>query len=402
MVFPPAYRLRFRAGFCLPVLLAIVLATGACSSLPGVGARSDESSVQVGPGVGTVRLVQGSETKVLSGPHPLFPGDQVQAADDGLARLTGPSGTLEFWGGSLQMISASRFRLNSGHVLVRGRSPMRIDTRLLRISAFEGVFRVDRGLATRIGSYSGDPVKVRSRSGALEVQPYRQVVTVQGVLPKVVQPLRFSAADRWDRRLLSDAIDLDTRVSNFAQGLEAQLGKSEGVDFFSRVAPGGIAVESLRPFSGSRRSDLLIGLAMAAEAKKLGELGPEDRFTQIFELWNQGATWGLLAQEFGVGLDLLFAQLTQAIERAQIQLIGPGPGLSKPPAAKVQVPARRAPVARAPRPSASGPGVQTAPRSSDPALLREPVSGAVPAKLKTIVNEVYGVVDPVTGLPPVL
>lgn len=402
MAFSSGYRLRGRALLVLVVLLCLATATGACSFVPSFDTDGEVTSLTVVP-EDTARLVRGAETTVLRSARAVSAGDRIEMADGQVSRLNaGPEMILELSGATVEIASASHFRLISGSVLVRTSSPVQIDAGRLRASAVKGVFRVDRRLANRVANYRGNSVEVSSPEEALRVPAYRQVVTIQGVLPRAVQPLRFSSSDPWDRRLLSRAIDLDGRVSNFAQGLEAQLGDSQGLDFFARVAPGNLSLDFLRPHLSSRRSDLLIGLILSSEASRLQNVPLDLRFDRIFRLWAQGASWGLLAQEFGVETDSLFSRLTEAVGRARIQVIGAGPALLQPGTTARSVSPRRAGARTAAPPAAPPGGEQAAPPTPRPAILPPGVKDAVPRQLTEIINDVYGVTDPVADLPPLL
>lgn len=385
------------------VLWLLLVALTSCSLTRHEGELASTRGMQVAPENGRVHLLSDSVDRIVQSSERVGKGDTISTSADAVARLTtGAGNTVEVWGGRLKVSSPSSFKLLTGRVLVSATSPIRIDAGGMLVSARSATFRIDKQLASRVANYSGNLVTVALRPEALEVPPFRQVVTVQGILPKVAQPLRFSGLDRWDRRLLPDAIDLDARVSNFAEGLEAQLGQTHGLDLFRAVAGGDFSVEFIEPYLLNRRSDLLIALVVSREATRFANLPLDLRFDRIFSLWNQGATWGLLSQEFGVRTDDLFVQLTRAVARAQIQVIGPGPALLRSP----QLLSRRTPVRPGPRPSTARAPVSVppagAPQPKSPALVPAPVGAAVPDPVKRIVEDLYGVLDPVTDLPPVL
>jgi len=323
----------------------------------------------------------------------------MQASRVSTARLLIDAGKrLELAGSKIEIVSESRFRLFSGGILVQSPSPIRIDADVVTVESPRGTFRVDKQLATRVGNYAGGKLNVKVGADSLSVAPYREAVVAGGLLPKADEPLRFSADDPWDSRILSHAIDLDSRLSNFARGLEAQLVGSNALDFFGRVAQPGFPTDSLKSLLGNRRSDLLIGLLLSSEAKGLQALPIEQGFSRVLTLWTDGATWGLIAQQFGVDAEDLFARLADAVAKANLQVIGPGPGLLTPrrqPSVTRQGRSRSSPLAPAPPSPQSG--ATPPPRSTG--LLPPPVTSLVPEGLKSIIDEVYGVLDPSQSLP---
>lgn len=305
--------------------IVLMLVGGACS----VG-RSDRlgGSMQLRMINGSATLIRDGKAQTVRKDLNVAAGDSLVLSKGGVAELRLAKGrVLELRDARVELTSDTALRLSRGSILSDIQAPLDIDLESSRLSADRGTFRVDRALSTRVGNYAGQPVTVRAGSSSLEIPPYRQTVVAGGIIPKTVAPLRISRKDPWDQRLVSEALDLEQRLVNFARGLEAQLGPSSGIEFFRAVAPLGLDVVFLEPVLGSRRSDVLIGLLLAIDAK-VGSADPvQSRFEKIFDLWNDGASWGLLAVEFGVPQDGLFSRLLQAVEKTGIRVTGAGPAL---------------------------------------------------------------------------
>ncbi|MGI8426147.1 MAG: hypothetical protein ACR2FO_03690 [Actinomycetota bacterium] len=384
---------------CSVLVVAVTLVASGCSVADRKKDRQ-AGALRIVVDSGSVRLTQNGRSTTVRSTKSAAPGDLLRAGRGTRAHLLiGPGSRLDFAEAELRIVSNSKFRLMSGNVLVQSNRRLEIDAQGVKVESSRGIFRVDKGLATRAGNYSAGRLMVIVGPDRLSVAPYNEAVVAGGVLPKVQEPLRFSADDAWDRRILAPAIDLDSRLTNFARGLEAQLVQSNALDFFGRVAQPGLATDSLIALFGNRRSDLLIGLILASEASALQTLPLDQRFSQILAFWTDGATWGLIAQQFEVDPERLFTRLAEAVAKADLQVIGPGPGLLKP---RPRPTSSRLGRGRGlgPTPSAqASPQPGTAGRPGPPALLSPPIVDLVPEGLQGIIDEIYGVVDPSQSLP---
>ncbi|MGH9194619.1 MAG: hypothetical protein ACRD1T_02630, partial [Acidimicrobiia bacterium] len=247
---------------------------------------------------------------------------ELRLAPGRVFELSGPSGA------EVSVSSTSSLRLQKGSVLAQLTSPGTIDTDGVSAVASKAAFRVDRGLSTRVASYRGK-VGLASPGRSLELPRLRQAVVAAGELPGRERPIRINKSDRWDRKYLQAAIDLDSRLANFAQGLEAQLGRSSGPSLFSAVMPATPDLAFLDAYASQRRSDIVIGLIVASEAANNNGGGVGELFGPVFSLWSDGASWGLIAFEYGVGEQKLFAGLLEAVRRAGFRFTASG-GLGGP------------------------------------------------------------------------
>lgn len=280
----------------------------------------------------TLTLLDGAASVVRDGePVDVSKGEEVPIEVDDLVLMS--DGVAQ-----LQLETGRSFELEDAEVLVTGTSSLDLRkgallaelSRAARIASDtfasfsdKGTFRIDKGVSTRVGIYDGQ-VTLNDDGAELAVPRFRQVVVVGGILPKAVDPLMIDGSDRWDRRFLQEALELDTRLTNFGRGLEAQLGNLAGLDFFRRVAPPGLDVGFLSSFLDQRRSDILIGVMVAFDSG--GLTGMSERFQSALDLWSRGASWGLIAIEFGASGNGLFSLLLDAIGRVGIQVVTGGTG----------------------------------------------------------------------------
>lgn len=308
---------RSKRRFVL-LMLAVALVAPSCTS--GGGALRPMTLKVV---AGTAQLIREGKRHAVHDEVRVAPGDRIVQSAGGVAELRLAAGRVfELNAAELNLASSRRLTLERGKVLANLAGPATVDVGSIRVASDRGTFRVDRTLATRIGVYAGS-ARLEEDASTMAIPRFRQAIVAGDVVPRAPKPLRIDPVDPWDRRFLQEALDLDRRLTSFGRGLEAQIGASAaGVPFFSRVVPVSADFGFLNPFLIHRRSDVLIALAVSAVASETGgTLG--DRFRQAFDLWTDGATWGLIAFEFGVGESSLFDRLVDALRLAGLRF-GPG------------------------------------------------------------------------------
>lgn len=306
----------------LGALLALALIAAGCSA-----GRGDAKPMQIKVLRGSVQLLRGDFKETIRSDAGVRAGDRLVQSKDGIAELRLASGRLfEIAAADVRVPSQTEVTINRGDLLATITAPAKVGGEGIEVTSKKGVFRIDRSLSTRVGVYTG-AVRLRSNAQSLDISRLRQAIVAGSVVPRAPKPLRIESSDAWDRRFLQEALDLDVRLTNFGRGLEAQLGDGGGPAFFARIMPGS-ELGFLGPHLGSRRSDLLIGLAVSAEAAKSESSSLADVFNRAFGLWIEGATWGLIAYEFGVGQPSIFSILLDAVRRAGIR-IGGGPAVAR-------------------------------------------------------------------------
>ena len=197
--------------------------------------------------------------------------------------------------------------------------------------AVHGDARISRGAAMLVATYQGTS-QLTSEASSLAVPALRQAaLPPTGQFPEKVSPLEFSAADGWDQRYLSDAIELTGQLDARSQGFTAQLGATEGRSFtyfrdlFPRLAaePGftAVLVNPARP-----PGETLVGAAITLEGSR-GTFA--ERWADVFAFRDEGAPWGLVALDQGVNRVPVLEAIEAAISRGPT-LFAEGPGTGTP------------------------------------------------------------------------
>lgn len=318
--------IRFGSGRRWTAAIAILfIIMGGCS----IG-RDRNAPMRLEVLRGTAQLSREGKTSTIRRSAAIQVGDRISLRGSALAELRLVAGRgFELSAAEVTVTGLAALSLIRGELLADVSSPTKIVTDGLQISATRSAFRIDKALSTRLGVYATERgVEARSGAGRVLVARLRQTI-VAGGIPDVAKPLRLSSTDRWDRRYLQEAIDLDERLINFGRGLEAQLGDLAGAAFFQQVSPTGTDVTFLGSYLTNRRSDVLIGLSIAIEAKQLEGVLAE-RFGSVFGLWENQATWGLIAYEYGASSESIFSRLLEAIDKAGLRVVaGVGPGIRR-------------------------------------------------------------------------
>jgi len=387
--------------------IAVVLAlTGAGCAASNRGADPVGTLVDVR---GTVELISDGDTVQAAPGVQLFAGDELRAGDDGSASFElGGDGAYELVRGSARIVRPDVVRLDDATLVLTSDTPAQADFEVVQVAFNRGTVRVELSPG-RIAAYEVEELKVTAgeREGPLPAL-WQVSVTADGTLDHA-RPLQFSRDDPIDAVHLAHAIDVDSKLGNLLRGVEPQLAATDGSGLSSRLASAGIPPQTLGPFAETPRSDLLMGLAFAREWRS-EELAKS--FEQAMALKALGASWGLIAQAFGVNGDALVASLQNEIDAvlfpggtgAAGRLVPPplsGPGAGSPGSQPSRRPAPAAPAVPAPAPAAP-PGTTTPTPSPTPGLLGpvvDPLRPLLPNELETIIDELYGLVN---GLVPLL
>lgn len=372
------------------VFAASIAALSVMAAACAPGTRGPSGQMRLDVLEGTARLTRGGETEVVGQRAGIVSGDRIVLSPDGIARLSlGRGRTFELEAASVDVRGIDALLLSRGSLLAEVEAPAEIDTEVVTVAGRGAVLRIDRHVTTVVGVYSGI-VALRGAGQSIQVPAFRQAVIAGGILERGVQPLRLHgpSGDRWDRRFLQKAIELDARLANLRVGLEAQLAGARGLDFFRRVVPGGFDISFLGSFLDNRSSDLLIGLLVATEAGGRTGTQIDAVFREVFGLWSQGASWGLIALEKGVAELSLLDQLLTAIRSANVVAGGRGPGATRPPPS-------------APRPSPSPtPQPRPSPTPTEgptPEPAPEPEPSPTPGVVEEVLEELLGILPPILG-----
>jgi len=395
----------------IPVLLIVLAASvglGACSrsGTPSAGRLTVDGQAEISRA--------GEERHEVAGARDLRTGDRVRVLQ-GTAEIRLPGNRrVELRLGSEVELQpdgsgkGARTALLAGDALLTsGDSPLLVTLGGPEITV-TGVARASRGLAALVASYQGSTVLRSSGGGrSIDVPALRQgAVPATGAFPAKPSPLEASAADTWDQRFLSDAIELGGQLAARSQGFSAQLGPTDGrsAAYFRSLFPRLAAEPAFEPSLVNPRrppGETLVGASIALQGTR-GGFG--DRWAAVFTFHDEGAPWGLVALDQGVNRVPLLETIEGAIGRTPTTFAGEPPGggpVSLPSPSGPSAPATTV----APRSTTTTPGggrppapTTTAPSTRPPS----PTTTAAPGPLNTgsplIDDTVNSLVDTLTAL----
>jgi hypothetical protein len=319
----------FPANVRFPALaLTLALAAATCTNHPSSQATSGPST-ETGPSMtlamssGTATVIGGGSTRLVEGSAAIGVGYRLTVNKDSLAVLHLAAGrTFQVAPGQAFITAPATIQLISGDVLADVSAPAEIDIPGVTIQSSSGAFRVDGTGPGRVAVYRGSATV--NASGSLTTVPaYRQSELVGGAASAPLGLQLVGGGDSWDQQFLASAIGLDNQLASFSNGLEAQLGTATGTSFFKAVLPNAIDVSYVAPYYPEPKSDVLIGWVIASNASPGAALPAA--FATIMRLWEEGESWGVIATEYGVSGDSIFAGLQNAITDLRISLQAPTP-----------------------------------------------------------------------------
>ena len=168
------------------------------------------------------------------------------------------------------------------------------------------------------------PTRARSSCGRPTGRPpcppcAQASIAAGGAVPDRPTPLAYDADDTWDRRFLSDAIELGNELEARSKGFSAQIDPADGrtVEFLLRLLPGLAAQPEFSPAlfdAGRAPGESLVGAAIALEGNR-GTFA--ERWAGVFGFRGEGAQWGLVALDQGVSRAPLLAAVDAAIGRGR-------------------------------------------------------------------------------------
>ncbi len=250
---------------------------------------------------------------------------------------------------------------------------------------------VSQGPVLVVSSYDGT-VELRSGDETATIPALRQVSIPAGSPPPDrPSPLDYDSADAWDRRFLSDAIDLGNELEARSKGFSAQVspGDSTTAEFLVRLLPRLATVSEFGPLFDPKRAagESLVGAAIALEGTR-GTFS--ERWAGTFGFRDDGAQWGLVALDQGVTRAPLLAAVDAAIGRGPRAFEPiPLPGGQSSPGGGVAAPAQPgggtsgSGTAATPGPGAT-PTVPTTTPSSPPPPGPGPLNTGIPILDETI------------------
>ena len=289
-------------------LAAVVLAGVACS---GDQALAD---MELRAQSGIVNVLRDGETINVDGAVELQPGDVILTKNGALAKFALEGGADarqgQILGNSRVVVrSGSAVEAEEGRLLLQVSEPTRALVEGVTARVSNGAFRIDRGFGSvRAGVYRGSIELDAPGQADLAVSALYQATMVAGDLPSQTRPYRLAAADPWDRVLLAEVVDLEEELKLLARGLGTQRSQRPGLDYFRALADGG-NVGFMASYLKRKPADLLIGFTIAQVVD--GSL--ERAFREAFDLYDQGARWGVAAKILDAEPRPVVAQLERLI-----------------------------------------------------------------------------------------
>lgn len=290
-------------------LAAVVLAGVACSADQAL------ADMELRAQSGIVNLLRDGETIEVEGAVELKPGDVILTKSGALAKFALEGGADARQG---QLQANSRLLIRSGTAVEAEEGRLLMQVSESTRAVVEGVtarssdatFRIDRGFGSvRTGVYRGSVELDAPGQADLAISTLYQATLVAGDLPSQTRPYRLDQNDAWDNALLEEVVNLEQELALLARGLEGQLGRQRpGLAYFRALTDGG-NVRFMRSYLDREPSDLLIGFTIARIAD-----GALDRaFRDAFDLYDQGARWGVAAKILDVEPRPIVAQLERLI-----------------------------------------------------------------------------------------
>lgn len=274
----------------IAVSVALALVVGACGRGP-----SASSGFEVLPLEGTVEILQEGVWKPVSERTVLSRGDQVLTGSDGKARIHLPGDqTVELAQDAEVLVTGPEAaEVLGGSVLAQARQGLAVAVDGLEVTASDAVFRLDLGLSRRLAVYRGEAEVPRSGWDD-PVTALQQLTLVGRSAPRGPVPLEVDTNDRWDVRLLGEAMDVGLALLQQETGLAGQLrdqaARKTVIDALSRSLPG----QKLRSFLSELPPALVVVAATIALTVE-GEVPTDVLLEQILRLRGLGASWIVVA-----------------------------------------------------------------------------------------------------------
>jgi hypothetical protein len=261
----------------------------------GVKVATPNPIAAVAPG--TARLLPGDAAVTVHRGTPVAAADALLRAGDtltvqhGVAGLRTALGTIYATGGSVVAITSGAPRVVRGDVLVEGKE-MVVGMRAAT-ATINGAARIRQGLTLEVDVYRIGAV-VRTAVETVGVGRLRRaIVAGNGSSLVSIAPLVINPADKWDRRFLGTAIELDAGLVARSRGLTMQAGNDASQVVTKVVDATGYTDLTLL------KNEAVGELVVAAELAHASHLG-SNAVKAALHLRSLGASWGLIALEQGL------------------------------------------------------------------------------------------------------
>lgn len=341
------------------VLLAAALVAGGCNGPSEVG------------GDDVARIIDGDAVDIAVGESwsPAQAGDtvpdgaRVRTGDGEPVRLALRSGEVRLAPGAAAVVADDDVELLRGEALVASSGDLiaRWDD---VVAGGEGVYRLELGIAPRLGVYRGG-VDLERSTERRRVPALREITLSTRRLPASQAPLGYRSEDPWDRIFLADAIAFDAEARRLTEGLASEYGTDpRPAEFYEPFAPAsGETLPIIARAVGAAGNPEVIGPpADALLALFVAESAAEQDTPQalmaaaerVRQLRSADARWGLIAVDLGVTT----RELSDAIDEGRARYLAAQQTASAP--------AGPQPVEPAPEPGGAPHGNGVAPPGQSP------------------------------------
>jgi hypothetical protein len=304
----------------IAAIISLAMLAGACART-GSG-----DGLRLVPLDGEVYVVRGSEESLVTDPQELAIGDSIRTGPGGMALVEFPGKrTAELAPSSeLAIAGADRSELPEGEALFQASDGMTVASGAAEIEGAGGYFRVERYVgALRLGVYSGSAT-IEGWDG--RVPSLNEVAVSAGIVPDPPRPLDLDPGDRWDRRMLGEAMALGAELTDIARGLASQLPPSVGAVPVERVLPQRFpargAESELRSFPVAQG---LVAAMVALQAARADDRSPLQVLRDILNLRDLGAEWSIVVarwQLFGGGVLAALSRITDLVASILVPDVG--------------------------------------------------------------------------------
>ena len=386
--------------------VAVVLFAGTVAA----ATKSDDGDVGEGRlstrGRAAITAINGQRREV-SGVVGLHTGETVDALD-GTMSIELPDGSTVEGRAAHDRVDGTRVKilrpveLLGGELLVVAKDGTEVMAAGNRVHLDEGAgganaMRVSRSLSVGASVYRGTASfdsagQVRALTALRALQ-----VSALGHPPATPTPLHVDEGDPWDRRFLSDAIDLGHTLDGYAYAYSRTLGTANASSpaYYRTLLPS-LSNEpeftaDLLSASSHSAGDTIVGGAIAGLSRR-GAF--TKRWEDVFAFKDAGAGWGLVALDQGVASGPLLAEVQNAVNTTQFGFALGAATTTTPTGATGTT---------TPSPSTTRPGGGGGPTTTNPPPPPTTVAPVPPTGspvVDGVVNDVNQLLGGIVGQPP--
>jgi hypothetical protein len=304
-----------------------IVAIVCLAMLAGACARSGSGDgLRIVPLGGDVFVVHGSAESLVTEPEELAVGDSIRTGPGGTAFVEFPGDKAVELAPSSELVIAAvdRSELADGRALFHAPDGMTVSSGPAEIEGVGDYFRVDRYIgALRLGVYSGTAT-IEGWDG--RVRSLQEVGVSAGIVPEPPRFLDLDSRDRWDRRLLGDAIDLGDELGDIARGLASQLPPGTDVVPLERVLPKRFPARSAQPELRSFPvADGLVAAMVAIQAARADDRSPLQVLRDVLHLRELGAEWSIVVARWHLlrsGVLAALSRITDVVAGILVPAVG--------------------------------------------------------------------------------